>query len=509
MSLKPNWIADNKFLVTVALIAALLVYGVELGSFTLSIDEEVASYEMASWKVWLSQGRWGMALLLKLLPNFTYIPYLATLIFSTLLALSSVYFAKQFFSDIREAAVFVVLFVASPVWLHIAEFNTLSWGVGIGLAACAFSVELFQQKKIGSSFLALVLAGFATAVYQALIIFYAMALLMLVMKDWHQKARSDDKQLQFKPMFLQIVRIGISAGLAIGFYLLVQKTAMYFAHTQITHIGTFVHISEYLENPVATFLGAGKKIAGLLSGTDASYVGWGWAVLLLPWLGCLTCLHYVATWLKKPGVLLMQSAAALLLLFLTFSLVVLAAGFLPLRAVIGFPLLCAASGTLGFRLLGKWPIFRLSVLVYTTVICIWLSAFLFGLDTLARQRDEVMATKISAEIARVAPEHLNVVPVVFVGKWAHQPVQGISSVEIFGTSFFQQDGGNRFRIAMFMRLVGTTNIETRPLTVITPYLPEIDRMPSWPARGSVAQINNIVVVKLSDLSQEQKTEMGF
>lgn len=99
MLFKTAWNEDHRFLLAVALVAALLVYGVELGSFTLSIDEEVAAYETESWKVWLSQGRWGMAFLLKLLPNFTYIPYLATLMFSVLLAFSSVYFAKLFFSD--------------------------------------------------------------------------------------------------------------------------------------------------------------------------------------------------------------------------------------------------------------------------------------------------------------------------------------------------------------------------------------------------------------------------
>ena len=509
MSLKPDWIEDNKFLVALALLMALLVYGVELGSFTLSIDEEVAAYEPASWKVWLSQGRWGMALLLKLLPNFTYIPYLATLLFCTLLGLSSVFFAKQFFSDTKEAAVFVVLFVAAPIWLHVAEFNTLSWGVGIALAVCAFSVHLFKQKKISSSIFAIVCVGFTTAVYQALVLIYAMMLLMLVMKDWHQKASSDSTEFHFSTMLMPLVRLGFSVALSLGFYLLVQKIAMMFVPIQITHVGTFVHIGDYLENPGATFLSAGHKIARLITGTDASYLDWGWAVLILPWLGSLACLRYAFSLSTRPRLLLMQLLAALLLLFLTFSLVLLAAGSLPLRAVIGFPLLCAVLGTLGFRSLKKWPVTRVIVMVYSTIICIWMAAFLFGLDALARQRDEVMATKISVEITRVAPVYLNVVPVVFVGEWTHQPVQGVSNVEIFGTSFFQQDGGNRFRMLMFMRLIGTTNIESKPLSTIKPFLRDIERMPSWPAQGSIAQVNSVVVVKLSAPSYQQKIELGL
>lgn len=38
MSFKPDWIEEHKILVAVALLMALLVYGVVLGSFTLSID---------------------------------------------------------------------------------------------------------------------------------------------------------------------------------------------------------------------------------------------------------------------------------------------------------------------------------------------------------------------------------------------------------------------------------------------------------------------------------------
>ncbi len=509
MSEKNNWFHDNKFLIFIALLAALLVYGVELGSFTLSIDEEVAAYEPASWKVWLSQGRWGMALLLKLLPNFTYIPYLATLLFCSLLALSSVYFAKLFFREPQEAAVFVILFVASPIWLHVAEFNTLSWGIGIGLVACAYSVELFHREKMASSLLAFLLIGFATAVYQALLILYAMLLLMLVIRDGYRNSGSSEATTSLRTGIMQLVRIGTSVALAVGFYLLVHKIAIYITHTPLTYIGTFVHVNDYLQSPVATFLAAAHKIFRLITGTDASYLGWGWAILILPWLGCVFSLRFAMSIYKKPALLTMFILAVSALLFLCFSLVILAAGSLPLRAVIGLPLLCAVSGVLGFRLLRRWPVIRIGMLAYSSLVCIWISAFLFGLDGLARQRDEAMAAKIAAEIMQVAPEHLNVVPVVFVGKWSHEPVQGVGTVEIFGTSFFEQDGGNRFRIAMFMRLMGTTNVETLPLSSVKPYLQEVDRMASWPARGSVLRINNMVVVKLGNLSQSQKAELGL
>ncbi|MGH8109061.1 MAG: glucosyltransferase domain-containing protein [Arenimonas sp.] len=509
MPLKITWVEDNKFLLAMAFVLALLVYGVELGSFTLSIDEEVAAYEPDSWRVWLSQGRWGMSLLLKLLPNFTYIPFLATLLFCILLSASSVYFSRLLFTDWKEAAVFVALFVAAPVWLHVAEFNTLSWGIGVGLAVCAYAAGLFRQHKTSTWILASLCAGFATAIYQAFVIFYAMFLLMLLIKDWHGKLQADGNALRFSAMCLQLLGIASSLVVAVVFYVVVQKVLAYFVHTQMTYVDTFVHVNDYLEKPVETLASAGHKIYRLASGSDRSYLGWGWAILLLPWLGCLYCLRFAVTQLGRPLLLLVFSSAALLIVAATFSLVMLAAGSLPLRALIGVPLLCAALGTLGFRFLNRWPVARFAIIAYSILVSIWLASFLFGLDNLARQRDLVMATKISTEINRVAPANTRVVPVVFVGEWAHEHVQGVTTIEIFGTSFFQQDGGNPYRIAMFMRLAGNTNVEPRTVHSIKPFMSQIDAMPSWPSTGSVVRVNDMVVVKLSALSSQQRAELGL
>lgn len=507
--MKAAWLEDNKYLLVIAGIVALLVYGVELGSFTLSIDEEVAAYEPASWRVWLSQGRWGMALLLKLLPNFTYIPFLATLIFCALLSTSAVYFARQFFADKKEAAVFSILFIASPIWLHVAEFNTLSWGVGIGLAATAAAVAFFRQHKFGSTLLACLLVGFATAIYQAFAIFFASLLLMLLLKDWQDSASLDRPSTSIKTMLLELARVAAVIAFALAIYLAMQKLLLYFIPTPIAYVDSFIHVDDYRQRPLETLAIAGHKIYGLVSGADPGYLGWGWAILILPWLGCIYCLRFAASTLGKPVLFVMHSLTAILIVLCVFSLVLLAAGSIPLRAIIGFPLLYALLGALGFRLLDKWPVVRIAVLAYSTLVCIWMSAFLFGLDSLARQRDEVMATRISAEITRIAPAGSRMVPVVFVGEWVHEPVQGVTTVEIFGTSFFQQDGGNPYRIAMFMRMTGTTNIEPRTVSAIKPYRSQVDSMPSWPMTGSVAKVNDLVVVKLGALSYQQKTELGL
>lgn len=504
-----TWVEGNKFLLAMAFVVAMLVYGVELGSFTLSIDEEVAAYEPNSWRVWLNQGRWGMSLLLKLLPNFTYIPFLATLLFCIFLSASSVYFSRLMFSDSREAAVFIALFVASPIWLHVAEFNTLSWGVGIGLAVCAYAVGLYQRNKIGAGLLACLCISFAIAIYQAFLIFYAMLLLLMLLKDWHGELLADREGLHFSTMCKQLLKIALSLVLAVVGYLAIQKALMYFTHSQITHVDTFVRVNDYLQNPVETLTITGHKIYKLVSGVDPSYLGWGWAILLLPWLGCLACLRFAATQVGRPFALSMIVMTAIMILLATFSLVILSAGTLPVRAIIGFPLLCAVLGTLGFRLLKRWPILRLATLLYSILICIWLSSFLFGLDNLARQRDEVMATKISTEINRIVPANTRVVQVVFVGEWTHEHVQGVTSIEVFGTSFFQQDGGNPYRIAMFMRLAGNTNIEPNKVSRIKPYIAQVEAMPSWPSAGAVARINDVVVVKLSALSNQQRAELGL
>ena len=53
-------LSDRAIALAVAVVTFLLVYGVELSEFGLSIDEEIASFHEGEESLtWLQQGRWG------------------------------------------------------------------------------------------------------------------------------------------------------------------------------------------------------------------------------------------------------------------------------------------------------------------------------------------------------------------------------------------------------------------------------------------------------------------
>ena len=75
-------------LTVLTILILLLLYGYEIFNFSLSIDEEVYSHDLAVWE-WISQGRWASGVLDRLLPPIGDIPMLSTVLFCAGIGVSS------------------------------------------------------------------------------------------------------------------------------------------------------------------------------------------------------------------------------------------------------------------------------------------------------------------------------------------------------------------------------------------------------------------------------------
>src|SRR5262245_46395585 len=143
-------------------LAFLLIYGYELFNFSLSIDEELHTFGSVSYRSlsWLRQGRWGMALLSWSLDPVSALPVVSTALFGAGLLFSIALLTTYYRLQDLSAYLFGVVLIASPIWPHIVEFNTLSYGIGIGLALCAIGVRLLgDQRRL------LVASGLAAVVF--------------------------------------------------------------------------------------------------------------------------------------------------------------------------------------------------------------------------------------------------------------------------------------------------------------------------------------------------------
>lgn len=501
-------ISDTVFLqllAVFAIVVALLTYGYEMTNFSLSIDEEVQSFDSANWLTWISQGRWGMGVLTYIFPNgLATMPFLPTFLFATSLALSAVILSNIFTNSREEAFVFTGIFVSSPIWLHIGEFNTLSWGFALGLIVTAIAIKYINMRGTQNAVIAGICIGFSLAVYQGLFILYLTAALMICIKnEWDLASKQSSSFLRRNiPIITDVLK---SIIVAVVIYFLMNRIFMYLSGSSLAYLNNFVNLSAYTNGEAAAAsTRVLKQTRGLLFGTDPTFLGLGFSSLLLFWIGTIFAVKNLlgrgVSIITKTYVFALSTGALLLAIFL----IILSAGNIPTRALIAFPVLYAALSAFAFKYIKKGR--RLLKLIFCGALFtnIYIANSLFYADHVARQRDLVMATRLIDRIEDVGRGVFGEkIPLVIVGSWQHELGGPALRIEIFGDSFFEHDGGNPGRVAAYLRLLGCRGLLPLPITEIKNELQDIKLRPSWPSKDAIFLTKSAVIVKLSEPSYQQ------
>jgi Glucosyl transferase GtrII len=489
----------DRHVLALAAVLSLLVFGVEVFHFTLSIDEEVHTYSTEIGNAWVSQGRWGMALLTVLLPRIGAVPFVAPLLFCLGLSLAATLTAPLLSEDRQERAFFVVLLVVSPIWPHIVEFNTLSFGIGFGLCATSLAVVAVFRDGWRPFAAGALLLGFAIAIYQTLFLsflvvaFLAAAALPRPVPDTARRV-----------LFSRCARIGLMLTSGIVVYEAVNTTVRLLAPAN-TYIDGYLNWRDFLNAFAPTLLRTVKAIGAVLGATHPMYLGAGLVFQVLgaaglAGLGVELARRSEGRPTGRGGTLFLYLAAcgAAVLPF------VVAAGSAPVRTLVAFPFLFAAVATRALRIhRTRWP--QWSVLGLATLTGAWISVSLFYSDAVARQRDAVTAALLASRIDQVLPEPSPThIPLLVVGFLPPAEDLALRRVEVFGTSFFEHDGGNPWRMAFYLRLMGLHGLEPVPAARLLPIARQVQEMPAWPHPGSVAMVSGQVVVKFGPPSLAQQ-----
>jgi hypothetical protein len=495
---RDGWRLEHVAAMAAALLVFLLVYGPELGSFTLSIDEEVAALTSDRGQVWLQQGRWGMALLTALLPDFESLPLLSTVLFGAGLLAAT----WRALGDLRlrqgGAFAFALVHVGFPLWLHIAEFNTLAAGFGIALAAAAWGAHGLLQPGRTERIVGVLLLAFAISVYQTLLLYAALYLLFALHARWQDEdgARGwHARALEALPLLLG----GLAALLA---YWLVQKIALACSGLAPVYTGDYLQLERLRAAPRDGVKLALRYAGSLLLGRHPIYLGWGVGVLFLAWAGLwpwrtrLQRARGERDWTLEALVLV--GALALLALPALFSL-----ASLPARAYVAWPLLAAwlasRTGPLFPARRGAWLALLLG---YFVVVATSIGASMWRSDRLVHDADAALARELGAAV-HAAGGDAHPVRFTLVGARSFPFGGQVQRAEVFGDSFFEHDGGNVYRVALLMRLQGVEDVEGVWLAR-EPNLVEAQRaMPAWPQPGSVRAVDGVVIVKLGEATPPQ------
>ncbi len=500
-----QFLQQNRMLIFFTFAISWLVYGFELFGFSLSIDEELTSFGSApDLDVYLRVGRWGIYLLNYVLYPHSILPYYPFFIAISSVALSSVLFSGTRSMSISARLVFAIVFVTHPLHAHYLTFNTSNLYYGIGMASTAISFLLFERSlktKGWPTFSVLIpsilILAFAVSLYQAMIPFFLVFVFFLMISRI-----LDGSDTTVRSFLTTLVWIALTVIGATGVY-----KVMDVAVRQIVLGSGPVNQLEYLDHFVRwgllpagvifreTIRTIGEYLTG--QGSDMAYTGWSAKVFML----LLTALSLVLFTKKKPPVQRILLLAVMIMLVLSpFSLNIVNGKSMPARTMMAFPLMMAMVWMLLTHLAPAY--IRRLVVVFAFVLLIshfYWNTRLFYASYASWQADKVMAARIAERITLLDyPGKYSKPRVAFVGHFARQQNPLFIKSEVLGASFFEWDKGNPPRIKGLFRTMGMEEMELVSPKELKPIENQIAEMPSWPRKGAVALIGDIVVVKLSE-----------
>jgi hypothetical protein len=491
---------------------AVLIYAVELSSFTLSIDEELLAYDAEPWRRLIRHGRWSMALLSYAFPPMATTPFLPTALFCVGLVVSALLLAGCYARARAEAFAFVGFFVSCPIWLHIAEFNMLSWGFGAGLSLAAGSVVLLHSGGYRGAIAAGVATSIALGIHQSLFPFVVCGSLLSVSVSVLDKYGSEPPSL--RELLRHLAPVAVSWTVAVLLYYGVTQLSLLLSNQTLVYVDNFIRITDFTSSATSSVAvdRTIRRLSPLLTGSDSTFIRWRWGIasLLLAWMGALAAI--VRAFQAPGGRPRTRLLAAMLALGSAFSAaapVIVSTGFAPTRALGALAILYAAGAASmmknnSFRKVPHWLIFSFALFINA-----WISATLFNADAIARDRDRILAGQLAERMAAlpdVRPDQTR--PLILVGHWSHESAGPAVRVEIFGTSFFEHDGGQPNRVASYLRLLGIHGLRAEKIVLTQEDIADIERLPSWPAAGSVALLRDYLVIKFGPLSPEQRAALS-
>lgn len=501
-------IKERRYFIFYLFAIALISYAYALFSFSLSIDEEQFAFYVAAAPGWAMQGRWGMYLLNSLffpvsMPPF--MPLFVALVFSALSFLVIV--AILSIKESKAAFAAAPLFLACPTLFYMYSFNTMNYGIGIGffLAATAFLVFVTGKEKRGHQTVFVLLSAFSIAIYQAFLIWLAVLFCFYLLSRIIRNEAKEPDSYRREGMRFFLLLIA-----ALALYGVVDSGAIIFSGGERDPYlsSNYFHLKWKLRFFTAAFKAAGSSLRGYYSGGGHIYG------VPLPAVGCLFLFSFSVVGLlvlkrSRNGLAALGGFVLLLgAVILPFALVFISGAEMPVRTALAVPLVFSALVLLAWS--SRVFIVR-TLLVAGCIVCSFqfmvLNNRLALTEDLTWRADRELILRIQTVIDRMAVPgsgDSQVLEFVGVHKWRRSPL--FLWHQTVGKSCFEWGGGMNFRILQVMKAMGLYH---RPasLKARRQVMEEAEKMPSWPADGSVKRLRRLIVVKFGPYSREQLSQL--
>lgn len=472
-------------------LTTLAVYGIRLFSMNIGIDTEYAFFN----KVlnWREIGRFGLVFMkqFQLFGLNLYFQNFVALAFLSVGTLSWAYFINLFFPEQNRSSffVFAALLVSSQVWVESLYFTCMNAETAFLVMACPFVAFLMfsgvfenDRKKTVASVIALV---FMIAVYQAVIVMFFCALMIGFAGYAGQKTRSE------KDCVINGTKIAILFLIALLAYFALDR----FFVAAVFHTEKSDYLNEMVSNSVVkTILSPALYAFELFQKDPTSF----FIFCVFP-----ICMGIVIS--MKKGIVHLLAFFAVFVSIFIFPFA--GGGHVTIRAQYALPL--ATAFFMWFALENTSGKFRKALLAVFAIVCafqIERSSMINFTDELRFVQDKNIALEIVRAVRKSGASEQT--PVFIYGK--HSPVYPGKSLvgEVVGHSVFEWNNkASPFDTTSHVAFINCLGFSFRGVSGNEAELMQKARkealsMPDFPAEGSVKNVGDVVVVKLSETTFE-------
>ena len=482
-------------------LAAIFVglYFFEMASFPLSIDEELAiARGGADASVWVGQGRWGAYLIEAFVLPRPIIPFVPPALFGVGAIVAYLMLLDAARGDTKPLRpidyLLFALFAGYPTWYFLVEFYANLGSVGIGLACAGAAVWLsFGDWGPRRTAVAVMSAAFLGAC--SIAIYQNFLLTIVGMGGAAFAIRLLDSNL-IRPWRTAAMFAGVVV-LSLLLYKVGDFSFRLIYPTVNPHFESMIRFDRLLADPGLVLALTAEAAVEAYGVTERTFAGAMWSVPVVIALGLASCVMFRGRLDLLTRLLCLLVAIAVLLV--PFATHFVGGGMLPARTLVAVPIaiwFLAYVGTgAGNPLLRTASAIACAVCLFQTLVVhnTYQAASFFS-----TRQDFALATVLNERIASLPGfDRKKTYALSIFGLRESTSVYALPRSSTIGRSFFEWDGGNPGRISHYMRAVGFPYYPgagpARQDTVIREYMD----MPVFPAAGSVAIKDAIILVKLS------------
>jgi hypothetical protein len=277
----------------------------------------------------------------------------------------------------------------------------------------------------------------------------------------------------------------VGAGLAYALNVIIEYITIAITHVHPTYIDAALDVNSLIQNPSGILMRTAEWIWQIYAGAPSMYGAPVWSASFVLLMGI--------AWVIR------QQSISTLILFLgmlaaPFPLLLVSNVNMPLRALMGAPIALAFCALLAAQMAGWW---RYAAVISLVLVGIQSAAAISQYQAtriLTASYDRNLATQIYTRILDVTDSPRMIL--FYGGLWEHRSSFPVPFSSTASGSFFDWDGGNRGRMIKYMNIIGFNDLVLAPDAQTVALLPEIHQMKSWPAKGSVKELDGITIVKL-------------